>query len=133
MGNGIVIAIILVVLTAIPFVTKRISADRNQAKRDKLKMLYKGTAEGIVLAIEDKGLEFPWVIHVGYTVDETVYKIKEIAQLKNSIVKVGKVPIGQKTSFVLGKLEVGDRVQVKYDVADPSKAFIVGNEGGDMI
>ena len=133
MSNGITIVIILVILTAIPFVTKRMSANRNQAKRDRLKTIYKGAADGIVLAVEDKGLEFPWVIHVGYTVDGTVYQIKEFAQLKNSVVKAGKVPIGQRTTFVMGKLEVGDHVQVKYDEADPSKAFIVGNEGGDMI
>ena len=47
--------------------------------------------------------------------------------MKSETIKVGKIPVGQRKTFVIGPLDVGDAVTVKYDEKNPARAIIAGN------
>lgn len=48
----------------------------------KRKRNYRGITQGKVIRIVDKGMDYPWVIHVQYNVNGHDYKIKETAKMK---------------------------------------------------
>lgn len=84
---------------------------------------------GVVEAIMVKGLDFPTVIDVRYSVQEKEYTVKESLKLKNIPIKVGKLPTGQKKVPVLGPVQVGMSLPIRYNPLKPQKAYIVGNDG----
>lgn len=84
---------------------------------------------GVVEAIRIKGLDFPTVIAVRYSVQGKEYTVKESLKLKNIPIKVGKLTTGQKKVPVLGPVQVGMSLPIKYNPLKPKKAYIVGNDG----
>lgn len=129
LSDGAMILIILAALIAVPTVTVFTVLAVNRSVRNRKNAVYTGETKGTVSKIVDKGLDFPWVIHVKYCVDGINYEIKETAKLKSSPVKAFGIPIGQKKTFVLGSVQAGDTVTVRYDKNNPQKAVIYGNDG----
>ena len=99
---------------------------RNRRRKE---IAYTGRTQGKVIKIVHRGLDSPWVIHVGYSVNGVDYEIKETAKMKSQAIRVGRIPVGQKKTFVLGSIREGDFVTVCYDEAAPQKAIIYGNDG----
>ena len=85
--------------------------------------------EGKVVGIKSKGLEFPTIITVEYNVGEKVFQIKEDLKLKNTTLKIGTIPIGQKKKPVLGYAKIGSIVTVAYNPGDPKEAYLPDNIG----
>ncbi len=129
MGDGAMIIIIFACIIIIPLAVVFMVLGINKSRRRNKHLKYKGVTEGRVLKIVDKGLDYPWVIHVSYNVGDMEYMIKETAKVKSEVIKVGKMPVGQRKTFVIGPLAVGDTVTVKYDEKNPGRAIIAGNEG----
>lgn len=129
MSDGAMIIIIFTAIILVPTAVVFIMLSINKSKRKKKNETYTGIADGTVMRIVDKGIDFPWVIHVSYMADGKRYEIKETAKLKSETIKLGPVPVGQRKIFAMGSLTEGDKVTVKYDVNRPEKAIIAGNEG----
>ncbi|MBR4089825.1 MAG: hypothetical protein IKK28_02975 [Mogibacterium sp.] len=129
MGDGAMIIIIFACIIIIPLAVVFIVLGINKSRRRNKYLKYKGVTEGRVLKIVDKGFDYPWVIHVRYNVRDVEYTVKETAKLKSETIKVGKIAVGQRKTFVIGPLDVGDAVTVKYDEKNPARAIIAGNEG----
>ncbi|MBQ8806091.1 MAG: hypothetical protein IJZ68_06360 [Bacteroidaceae bacterium] len=85
-------------------------------------------ANGMITAIQDKGLNNPTVVVIQYTVKNQTFELKETLKLKSEDVKVGNVTVGQKKVPVT-KAERGQMVIIAYDAKDPAKAFWVANHG----
>ena len=83
--------------------------------------------EGKVVGIKSKGLEFPTIITVEYNVGEKVFQIKEDLKLKNTTLKIGIIPIGQKKKPVLGYVRIGSIVTVAYNPGNPEDAYLPDN------
>jgi len=84
--------------------------------------------KGIVLSIKSKGIDNPTVMTVEYKVKKETYKLKETIKLKSEPIKFLFIPIGQKKVPVMEVVK-GQEVIVVYDVKNPKKAYIKGNEG----
>lgn len=84
--------------------------------------------KGIVLNVKSKGLDNPTVATVEYKVKKETYKLKETIKLKSETIKFLFIPIGQKKVPVM-ELVKGQEVTIIYDVKNPKKAYIKGNEG----
>ena len=82
LSDGAMILIILAALIAVPTVTVFTVLAVNRSVRNRKNAVYTGETKGTVSKIVDKGLDFPWVIHVKYCVDGINYEIKETAKLK---------------------------------------------------
>ena len=87
------------------------------------------TGIGIITAVKDKGLDYPTTVKVKYSVQGKEYIIQESLKLRSVPIKAGKMPIGQRKIPVLGKIELGKSLTVKYNPLKPQKAYIVGNDG----
>ncbi len=48
---------------------------------------------------------------------------------KENIHKIGKIPIGMRSSAPLGALKEGDSVKIKYNPQKPKQAYMPDNEG----
>lgn len=82
--------------------------------------------------IEQFGIWGPynfWRVRVSYEVGGTVYELTESVKLKSKSIKLGPIPIGQEKVPKLPVTEVGGRVVVCYDPADPSRAYLRDNRG----
>lgn len=95
----------------------------------KRKRNYRGITQGKVIRIVDKGMDYPWAIHVQYNVNGHDYKIKETAKMKSTAIKIAGIPVGQRKTFVLGNIKEGDLIEIHYDEDHPEKAIIYGNDG----
>lgn len=84
--------------------------------------------KGIVLSVKSKGIDNPTVMTVEYKVKKETYKLKETIKLKSEPIKFLFIPIGQKKVPVMEVVK-GQEVIVIYDVKNPKKAYIKGNEG----
>lgn len=84
--------------------------------------------KGIVLSVKSKGIDNPTVMTVEYKVKKETYKLKETIKLKSEPIKFLFIPIGQKKVPVMEVVK-GQEVIVVYDVKNPKKAYIKGNEG----
>lgn len=84
--------------------------------------------KGIVLSVKSKGIDNPTVMTVEYKVKKETYKLKETIKLKSESIKFLFIPIGQKKVPVMEVVK-GQEVIVIYDVKNPKKAYIKGNEG----
>lgn len=60
-----------------------------------------------MIALIFGGIEHPSVIQAVYHVNGKEYRIRETAKLKSTTIKVGKIPVGQKKSFVMGPVAQG--------------------------
>ena len=129
LSNGAMIIIICASIILIPTIVVFIVLGISKNSRKRKKNNYMGITQGRVIRIVDKGLDYPWVIHVQYKVNGIDYEIKETAKMKSMAIKVAGIPVGQRKTFVLGAVKEGDMLEIRYDEAHPEKAIIYGNDG----
>lgn len=71
-----------------------------------------------------------WFITVEYTVNGTVYKVRE--QLTYHVTKkykIGALPFGFHASSTIENIEVGTSIRVKYNPNKPKQSFLPDNDG----
>lgn len=129
LSDGAIIIIIFAAIIFIPTIVVFIVLGISKNSRKRKKNNYMGIAQGRVVRIVDKGLDYPWVIHVQYRVNGIDYEIKETAKMKSTAIKIAGIPVGQRKTFVLGDVKEGDLLEIRYDEAHPEKAIIYGNDG----
>lgn len=90
---------------------------------------------GTIIGLKIHGLESPTTVVVQYTTwdpkshADRTYEIRESLKLRSEAIKLGPIPIGQRSIPVMGNTRVGTKVRVLYDPNDPSKAYLPDNEG----
>lgn len=129
LSDGAKIIIIFAVIILIPAIVVFIILGISKSNRKRKKRNYRGITQGKVIRIVDKGMDYPWVIHVQYNVNGHDYKIKETAKMKSTAIKIAGIPVGQRKTFVLGNIKEGDLIEIHYDEDHPEKAIIYGNDG----
>lgn len=129
MPAGIIILLIFIGIVGIPTLVVFLVLWAARSSRERKKKSYTGFTEGIISEIRMKGGDAATVLYVDYQADGKTYRIKETMKVKGEAIKAGKMPIGQRTKPVLGDIAKGSCVSVQYDVANPQKAIIVGNDG----
>lgn len=129
LSDGAKIIIIFAVIILIPAIVVFIILGISKNNRKRKKRNYRGITQGKVIRIVDKGMDYPWVIHVQYNVNGHDYKIKETAKMKSTAIKIAGIPVGQRKTFVLGNIKEGDLIEIHYDEDHPEKAIIYGNDG----
>lgn len=129
LSDGAKIIIIFAVIILIPAIVVFIILGISKNNRKRKKRNYRGITQGKVIRIVDKGMDYPWVIHVQYNVNGHDYKIKETAKMKSTAIKIVGIPVGQRKTFVLGNIKEGDLIEIHYDEDHPEKAIIYGNDG----
>jgi hypothetical protein len=87
------------------------------------------TILGTVKEIKNRGLDFPTMITVNYTVDSIVYEITENIKLKSAPIKFGFLTIGQRQLPRMKNIRVGSSVMIKYNISNPKEAYIINNSG----
>ena len=112
LSNGAMIIIIFAAIILIPTIVVFIVLGISKNSRKRKKNNYMGITQGRVIRIVDKGLDYPWVIHVQYKVNGIDYKIKETAKMKSTAIKVAGIPVGQRKTFVLGAVKEGDLLEI---------------------
>ena len=85
--------------------------------------------EGRVKELKVKGLDFPTIISVEYSVAEKSYVVTESLKLRSEIIKIGFLPIGQKKVPTMGSISVGSAVAVSYNPDNPAESYITHNTG----
>ncbi len=129
LSDGAMITIIFAAIILIPIIIVFIVLGISKNSRRRKKNNYMGITQGRVIRIVDKGLDYPWVIHVQYKVNGIDYEIKETAKMKSTAIKIAGILVGQRKTFVLGDVKEGDLLEIRYDEAYPEKAIIYGNDG----
>lgn len=129
MSDGMMVLLIFAIIIVVPALTVFLILASAKARRKKKIETYTGSTQGLIEKISTRGVDAPWIIYVAYRVDGVEYRIRETAKLKSETIRLGKIPIGQKKTFVLGPVREGDFVTIKYDLNNPAKAIILGNEG----
>lgn len=129
LSDGAMIVLIFGGIVLIPFVTVLIVLAAAKKRRKRKYEKYRGMVLGTVTWIRPGGIDHPSVIHAVYHVNGKEYQIKETAKLKSRTIKVGKIPVGQKKSFVMGAVAQGDQIWIRYDERRPERAIICGNDG----
>lgn len=129
LSDGAMIALIFGGIVLIPLaavlIVLAVAKKRRKGKYEK----YRGMTLGTVTWIRPGGIDHPSVIHAVYHVNGKEYQIRETAKLKTRTIKVGKIPVGQKKSFVMGAVSQGDQIWIRYDERRPERAIICGNDG----
>ncbi len=97
--------------------------------RKKKRALCTQVTNGIVTKLKSKGLDFPTIITVRYTVNSVTYEISESIKLKSKIIKIGFIPVGQKKYPVMPETSEGSTARVNYNPANPAEAFLTDNIG----
>ena len=128
-SDGIMIVLIFAGILLVPLVVVLLVLWVNKTVRKKRLAAYTGRTTGQVERIVNKGMHYPSVIVARYTVDGAEYRVRETAKVKNTAIKLGGIPIGQRKTFVLGPLALGDSLTICYDPQNPQKALIFGNDG----
>ena len=129
MSDGAMIIIIFAAIIILPVIVVFSVIGISKIKREKKKKYYRGLTRGTVEDIKLKGLDHPWVITVSYNVNGQDYMVKETVKLKTETLRAGRIPIGQKKTFVMGDVKAGDEIMVRYDEKRPEKAIVEGNDG----
>lgn len=129
MSDGAMIIIIFAAIIILPVIVVFSVIGISKIKREKKKKYYRGLTRGTVEDIKLKGLNHPWVITVSYNVNGQDYMVKETVKLKTETLRAGRIPIGQKKTFVMGDVKAGDEIMVRYDEKRPEKAIVEGNDG----
>lgn len=88
----------------------------------------KKEVSGIVIDLTSKGIDGPTVVTVEYEVEGKKYVINETLKLKNEVIKLGFLPIGQR-QIPKVKCKKGESIVVIYDENNPEKGHIKGNDG----
>lgn len=122
---ALIFGAIVLIPTAVVFLVLAAARARRKKKRERCR----GIAEGTVVRLYRRGADSPWVIVARYTVGGADYEIRETAKLRSEAIRAGGIPVGQRKRFVLGPLQEGGRVTVRYDEQQPEVALIEGNEG----
>jgi hypothetical protein len=86
-------------------------------------------AMGKIVAVKDRGMDYPTMIRVEYIANGLSYELEESLKLKTSAIKLGPIHIGQKSVPVLKHTAVGSIVRVLYNSADPQEAYLPDNVG----
>lgn len=128
LSDGVMIIIIFAAIILIPTIVVFIVLGISKNSRKRKKNNYMGITQGRVIRIVDKGLDYPWVIHVQYKVNGIDYEIKETAKMKSTAIKVAGIPVGQRKTFVLGDVKEGDLLEIRYDESHPERAVIYHND-----
>lgn len=128
-GDGVMILIIFGIIIFVPLIIVFTVLIVSKKKRQRKKETYMGKTYGKVIRIVDKGLDYPYVLYVQYQVNGMTYKIRETAKMKSSAIRVAGIPIGQRKTFVLGRVQEGDMLEIRYDERHPEKAIIYRNDG----
>ena len=84
---------------------------------------------GTVVNIKVKGLDFPTMISVSYTVNGSTYELTESIKLKSEKIKLGFLTIGQKRVAIMGNTTIGSIVRVNYNPDNPAEAYLTDNIG----
>lgn len=129
LSDGGMIILFFVGIFFIPIIVITLIFMVNKRNRKKKKETYTGKTKGRIIRIVDKGLDHPCIIHVQYHVNGSTYEIKETAKMKCTAIRIGKIPIGQRKTFVLGTIKEGDLLEIRYDELHPKKAIIYENDG----
>ena len=129
LSDGAMIIIIFAAIILIPIIIVFIVLGISKNSRKRKKNNYMGIAQGRVIRIVDKGLDYPWVIHVQYKVNGIDYEIKEKKKMRSTAIKVAGIPVGQRKTFVLGVVKEGDLLEIRYDEAHPERAVTYHNDG----
>lgn len=129
LSDGAMIVLIFGGIILIPLLVVLIVLAAAKRRRKRKYEKYQGMTMGTVTYIRPGGIEHPSVIYAVYHVNGREYQIKETAKLKSRAIKVGKIPVGQMKSFVMGPVEPGDQIQIRYDESRPERAIICGNDG----
>ncbi len=129
MPTGVIILLFFIGIVGIPTLIVFLVLWAARSSRERKKKSYTGFTEGTISEIRVKSEDFTTVLSVDYQVEGKNYRIKETMKVKGEAIKVGKIPIGERTKPVLGDIKKGDQVSVQYDTANPRQAIIVGNDG----
>ena len=129
MSNGMIVLcgwllIVLVPATIVGSVLLIVHYRREYKKKN-----YLGKTTGIIVKIKRGNFERPSCAYVGYSVDDKEYEIHETLKLKIDPIKVKGIWIGQRKTWKIGPVKIGDLVDLQYDIKNPSHAIIVGNDG----
>jgi len=123
-------AIILITLTVSILAVRRAFSRNHQlflTRGDKGKCTVE--TEGTVVRYKPSSDQTAGMVWVSYMVDGKEYTIGEPVHFSGSVIRMGKIPIGQKMEAKLGAIRVGMKVSVLYDPQKPSQAYIPQNEG----
>ncbi len=129
MSDGLMIITIFSSIILVPILIVFMIYKINKFIRGKKNKNYQGKTIGKVIFLKSKGLNSPIIITVEYLVNGISYSIKKTMKLKSEPIKLGAIPIGQRKVPIIGKVKIGSRVYVKYDLNNPAKALIAGNDG----
>lgn len=129
MSDGLMIITIFSSIILVPILIVFMIYKINKFIRGKKNKNYRGKTIGKVIFLKSKGLNSPIIITVEYLVNGISYSIKKTMKLKSEPIKLGAIPIGQRKVPIIGKVKIGSRVYVKYDLNNPAKALIAGNDG----
>lgn len=129
MSDGLMIITIFSSIILVPILIVFMIYKINKFIRGKKNKNYQGKTIGKVIFLKSKGLNSPIIITVEYLVNGISYSIKETMKLKSEPIKLGAIPIGQRKVPIIGKVMIGSSVYVKYDLNNPAKALIEGNDG----
>lgn len=84
--------------------------------------------DGTIHAFKNKGLDFPNVVTVCYSVAGKTYSLEESVKIKYSPIKFCGVVVGQKKECMFD-ITVGKTVTVCYNPNNPHYAHILENVG----
>lgn len=129
MSDGLMIITIFSSIILVPILIVFMIYKINKFIRGKKNKNYQGKTIGKVIFLKSKGLNSPIIITVEYLVNGISYSIKKTMKLKSEPIKLGAIPIGQRKVPIIGKVKIGSSVYVKYDLNNPAKALIEGNDG----
>lgn len=129
MNGGLWILLIFTLLLSIPaaavVLVLHLAAQRRKNKAARCTASVLGT----VTNLSRKGIDRPTVITVEYQANGQLWHVSESLKLRSEAIRIGKIPIGQRKTPVLGRVEIGDTLPVRYCPEAPSIALIEGNEG----
>ena len=91
------------------------------------KKMCTNTARGYIEEITNDLDKDKIKIKVSYEVEGVGFVIEEYVDHKIEIVKDGNQILGTKKVPVIGELEVGQELEIKYNPQKPNKAYINGN------
>ena len=129
MNDGMMIFIIFGLIIMLPIIVTAAILCVIKHRRSRKKKIYSGVTKGRVDEIKIKGLDYPNIMYVTYFVDGAEYHIKETVKMKSEAIKIGGIPVGQRNSYQMGNISVGDSVTIQYDPSNPAKALIAENDG----
>lgn len=93
------------------------------------KRLCTACAEGTVMKLQSRGVDFPTDIYVQYEVNSITYEVRESIKLKIKAIKIGFLPIGMQQIPVMPDTRVGSKAWVVYNPNNPAEAYLRDNIG----